>query len=113
MYNAQVQKIKNSYNENEISEIEQLKRLDRKAKRPATVFAYVFGVAAALLMGVGMCISMGVIGTENLFPLGVVVGVVGIIAAIANYFIYRKILARSKKRYAEEIVRRADTLLNK
>ena len=56
-----------------------LRKLDAKAKLPATVFTYTFGVIAALVTGVGMCLSMRGIGsgTTAMFVLGVVIGIIG------------------------------------
>lgn len=72
------EKIRESYGEHTESDLEKLRKLDEKVKRPADIFAYTFGVVGALVLGVGMCIAMGTIGAESLFPLGVVVGVIGI-----------------------------------
>lgn len=43
-----------------------------KAKLSATVFTYTFGIIAALIVGVGMCLSMKIIGcgTTAMFVLG-------------------------------------------
>ena len=54
--------IANEYAVKETTKVVALKKLDAKAKLPATVFAYVFGIVSALVLGVGMCLSMGVIG---------------------------------------------------
>ena len=43
------------------SKVVALKKLDQKAKRPAQIFTYTFGVVATLLLGVGMCLAMHVI----------------------------------------------------
>jgi hypothetical protein len=45
--------------------------------------------------------------------LGVVVGVVGIAAVAANYFIYNTILKNRKQKYASEILQLSDEILNK
>ena len=89
----------------ESSGIVALRKLDRKAKRPAAVFAYVFGTLSTLVAGTGMCLSMQVIGgTPSLTVLGYIVGIVGFTCVGINYPIYRKILESRKKKYAFEIV---------
>ena len=93
----------------EEGKLEQLKKLDRAARRPAEIFAYTFGIVGALVLGVGMCLAMEVIG--SMMPLGIVVGVVGIAMVTANYFLYRAILRSRKKKYAKEIVSLSDELL--
>jgi len=87
------------------SKIIALRKLDAKAKMPATVFTYTFGVISALVAGTGMCLSMQVIGgTPLLTALGIIIGVVGFTCTGINYPIYKKMLENGKKKYAFEIV---------
>ena len=44
------------------SKIIALRKLDAKAKLPATIFTYTWGIISALVFGTGMCLSMQVIG---------------------------------------------------
>ena len=100
--------IASEYAPKETSKVSALKKLDRKAKRPAVVFAYVFGICAALVMGTGMCLSMQVIGSgTEMMILGAVIGTIGIIAMSVNYPIYRKMLEKRKSKYAFEITQLA------
>ncbi len=96
----------NEYAPKDTSKVAALRRLDARAKLPATVFTYAFGIAAALLLGVGMCLTMGKIGggTDTAFALGVAVGVVGLIAMGVNYPLYKKLLAKGKRKYASDIM---------
>ena len=45
-----VQKIRSQYTEKESTELDALRNLDAKVKRPANVFAYVFGSISAVIM---------------------------------------------------------------
>ena len=63
--------------------IGELKALDKKVKRPAAVFAVVFGSLAAIVMGSGMslsitdlAVSLGIQGTLFIIT-GVIIGVIG------------------------------------
>lgn len=49
-----IQKIRTQYTEKESTELDALKKLDKKAKRPANTFAYIFGGIGAIIMGCGM-----------------------------------------------------------
>ena len=100
------EKIASEYAPKETRKIIALKKLDNRAKRPANIFAYTFGVAMALLLGVGMCLSMKVIGdgTAAAMAAGVVLGVLGIIGVSLNYPLFRKILESSMKRYSADIL---------
>lgn len=67
---------------------------------------YTFGIVSTLVLGVGMCLCMGVIGTglSAAMPLGIVVGVAGLVMAGVNYPIYKKMLEKGKQKYAFEIM---------
>lgn len=103
------EQIANEYSEKKTSKVSALRKLDQKAKQPANIFAFTFGVIGALIFGTGMCLSMGVIGTgELLFTiLGVVVGIIGGAVMGFNYPIYKKLLENGKKKYAADILRLA------
>lgn len=101
--------IANEYAVKETTKVVALKKLDAKAKLPATVFAYVFGIVSALVLGVGMCLSMGVIGEGAAWvtAVGVCVGLLGIAGAGVNYPVYKRIMEKGKKKYGADIVRLA------
>ncbi|MEE1116387.1 MAG: dihydropteridine reductase [Clostridia bacterium] len=87
------------------SKIVTLRKLDKKAKLPATIFTYTFGIIFALVFGTGMCLAMQVIGSGIAgMVLGIVIGIVGMIGCGVNYPIYNKMLENGKKKYAYEIV---------
>ena len=96
------------------SKIVALRKLDAKAKMPATVFTYTFGIIASLVAGLGMCLSMQVIGgTTLLTVLGIVIGITGFIGMGVNYPIYKKMLEKGKAKYAYEIVQLAREIADK
>ncbi len=88
------------------SKIVALKKLDKKAKLPAIITAYIIGIISTLILGVGMCLSMKVIGngSNTMFILGIIIGIIGIFGVSINYPIYSKILNAGKKKYAFEII---------
>ena len=69
-----------------------LKKLDRQAKKGATVFAYIFGSVFTLVFGTGMCLAMGEIGDGSLTSMiiGIITGLLGIFGVSINYSIYSK-----------------------
>ncbi len=109
---AYAEKIASEYAPKETRKVIALKKLDNRAKLPANIFAYTFGVMMALLLGVGMCLSMKVIGDGSTLytVLGVVVGVIGIVGVSVNYAIYRKLLDNSKKKYSADIIALANQI---
>ena len=97
--------IAKDYAPKESSKLVALKKLDNKAKLPATIFTYTFGIVSALIFGTGMCLAMQVIGSGVAgIVLGVIVGIIGMIGCAINYPIYTKMLEKGKAKYAYEIV---------
>ena len=97
--------IAKDYAPKESSKIVALKKLDKKAKLPATIFTYSFGIVSALVFGTGMCLAMQVIGSGLAgMVLGIIVGIVGLTGCCVNYPIYKKMLETGKAKYAYEIV---------
>ena len=97
------EQLANEYAPKDTSKVIALRKLDARAKLPATVFTYSFGIISALILGVGMCLTMGQIGSGSTgsFVLGIVIGMIGM---GVNYPFYKKLLANGKKKYAFEIM---------
>ena len=110
-----VQKIRTQYTEKGHTDLDELKKLDAKVKRPANVFAYVFGSIGAIIMGSGMSLVMTdiaeTIGIANPMLYGIIIGIVGMLMAIANYPIYKGILGARRKKYAEKIITLSDKIM--
>lgn len=106
------QSIANEYSKKSTSKVVALKKLDNKVKRPANIFAYTFGVASTLILGVGMCLSMKVIGdgSTTFTVLGIIAGVIGLVGTVINYPLTKKILASRKEQYAGDIIRLAEEI---
>ena len=87
------------------SKIVALKKLDNRAKLPATIFTYTFGIISSLIVGAGMCLSMNVIGKGTFSMVaGIVIGIIGFVLCGVNYPIYKRMLEKGKAKYAYEIV---------
>ena len=110
-----VQKIRTQYTEKEQTGLDELKQLDSKVKRPANVFAYVFGSVSAIIMGAGMSLVMteigAIIGLASAMLPGIVIGVVGMGMALTTYPIYKKMLSARKKKYAPEILKISEKIM--
>ena len=112
-----VQKIRTQYTEKQHTELDALKELDAKVKRPANVFAYTYGSVSAIIMGAGMSLVMteigGIIGLARAMVPGIVIGIVGMGMALSTYPIYQRILNSRRKKYAPRIMELSEKLLQK
>ena len=111
------QKIRTQYMEKTSSELDELRELDARVRRPAGIFAYVYGSISAIIMGAGMSLVMTDIGqmlgmSAPLVP-GIVVGVLGLAMALLTNPMYKGILNARKKRYGAEILALSDKIINK
>ena len=75
------EQLANEYAPKDTSKVVALRKLDAKAKRPACIFAYTFGILTALLIGLIGLAGMGV-----------------------NYPMFKRMLAKGKQKYAFEIL---------
>ena len=111
------QKIRTQYMEKTPSELDALRELDAKVKRPANVFAYTFGSISAVIMGAGMSLVMtdigATIGIASALVPGILVGVVGLGMALLTYPMYKGILNSRKKKYGAEILEFSEKIMNK
>lgn len=110
-----VEKIRSQYTEQGHTELDALKALDAKVKKPANVFGYTYGSIGAIVMGSGMSLVMTDIGamlnmTETLVP-GIGIGIVGLVMVLTTYPIYKKILTSRKKKYAGKILELSERVM--
>ena len=111
-----VEKIRTQYTEKTTTELDALRALDAKVKRPANIFAYVFGSIGAIVMGAGMSLVMTDIGealglgTLSLL-LGIPIGLLGILMVCLAYPVYTLLVNRERARIAPEILRLSDELM--
>jgi len=110
-----IERIKANYMQKETTQFDELKELDKKVKLPARIFAYVFGTVSSLILGTGMCLAMKVIGASlsGAMPLGICIGLIGILLVSLNYPLYKSILGARKNKYSKRIIELSNSLLNK
>ena len=110
-----VQKIRTQYTEKQHTELDELKALDAKVKKPANVFAYIYGSLSAIVMGAGMSLVMtdigSMIGLNNAMVPGILVGILGMGMALTTYPIHKGMLNARKKKYAPQILALSEKLM--
>lgn len=103
-----VDQIRSEYTRQEKSGLDELKALNARVKRPAKVFAYVYGSLSALIMGAGMSLVMtdigAMLGVKESLPVGVAVGLVGMAMTLTTYPIYSRILQSRRKKFGDKIL---------
>ena len=109
--------IRRAYLPKETTSLDELRALDAKVKRPASILAYVLGSIAAVIMGTGMSLVMTdlpkTLGMGDGLVPGILIGIVGLALALVNYPLYRSILTHRKKIYAKSILALSDSILQK
>lgn len=110
-----VQKIRTQYTEKEHTQLDELRELDKKVKKPANIFSIIFGSISAIIMGSGMSLVMTDIGTtlgmSNTMVIGIIIGIVGLALAIINYPVYKAILGSRRNKYANRIIALSDKIM--
>lgn len=104
----EIERIRKKYLPKEEDKMETLRRLDQGAERPGTAAALIVGVIGALLLGVGMCCSM--VWQENLFVLGIVVGLLGIAMLSCAYPLYQRVTRKQREKIAEKVLALSEEL---
>lgn len=109
------EQLANEYAPKDTSKVVALRKLDKKAKMPATVFTYTLGIVSALVFGIGMCLGMKVIGSGSTasFVTGIIIGIIGMIGMGVNLPLYKKLLEKGKQKYAFEIIQLAKEISDK
>lgn len=104
----EIKKIREKYVPKEADKMEQLRRLDAGVTQKGTAISLVVGIIGALILGTGM--SMCMVWTE-LFVLGIIVGIVGIVMVSAAYPLYSYVTKKEREKIAPEIIRLTDELM--
>lgn len=89
--------------------MEQLRRLDESAVRPGTVASLAVGTVGALLLGLGMSCVM----VWDLFVLGIIIGVIGIVGVAAAYPLFLRMTKKQREKIAPQVLALSEELMRK
>lgn len=111
------QKIRDKYTDKTPNDVERLRELDAKVRRPAAVFAYIYGSISAVIMGAGMSLIMtdiaDIIGMSgDAMILGLILGIAGMAMALLTYPLYKGILASRKRKYGSRVLELSNKIIN-
>lgn len=112
----EIKKIRERYTsqpESRESKMEQLRALDASVTKKGTTAALIAGILGALIMGSGMSLVMTDLGKDLgiPYPLGIAIGVLGMVGVALAYPIYNHITKKERQRIAPEILRLTDELM--
>ena len=100
--NQEVLNIRKKYLPREETKMEELMRLDRMVQSSGMIESLSAGIGGVLVFGLGMCLSMKVIG--NVMWLGVLLGLIGTAGMLIAYPVYRKIFEKTKNEHTPRIL---------
>lgn len=92
--------------------LETINGLHKSKTAGASVFAYLFGIAATLLLGGGMCMVMLVENSIPALVCGVILGIIGFSLCGVNYVIYSKLVDKKTKQILPVIDQTEEKLAN-
>lgn len=106
----EVANIRNQYSATQeaFSDIDELRRLDKKVKQPPVIISLCLGIIGLLVFGIGMTFAL----EWNNIIVGVILGIVGIIPIALAYPAYNFFLRKGKAKYCERILEISDKILN-
>lgn len=110
----ELQAIRKKYAAPEEDKMETLRRLDASVSRQPTLCSITVGVVGALLLGIGMSLTMTDLGDllgRAALPVGCAVGIVGIALVCLAYPLYGRMVRKARARIAPEILRLTDELM--
>ncbi len=89
-----------------------IERLEKSKTSSGSVFAYSFGIVAALILGGGMSLCLLQGSNVALLAVGIILGIVGFILAGVNYLAYRKIVDKKTAKVNPAIDAEREKLAN-
>lgn len=107
--NSEVQAIRKKYLREE-SKLDELKRLDREVQEAGTLLSLVLGIGGALVFGLGLCMTMDIIGGGTI--LGVLIGIIGAAGMIAAYPVGSKKQSKVKAELSPRILQLTEDLMS-
>ncbi len=109
--NAEIEKIRKKYISQTPAEskLEEIRRLDSGVEAEGMAWSLAVGILGALILGVGMCCTMV---WTNLFVIGIIVGIIGMIMCGCAYPIYKNTVKKKREEIAPQILKLANELEN-
>lgn len=109
--NKEVYEIRKKYQPQEEDKFDELKRLDYQVKISGMAESLSLGILGLLLFGLGVCLSMHIIGHGILlFLLGIVLSIIGAAGMILAYPVHHTVFSKTKTKLTPRILQLAAEL---
>lgn len=112
---SEIENIRRKYLPPQEDKMAQLRKLDRQPARKAKTAAITVGVIGMLILGTGMSgimTEMGALMGKYAMPVGIVIGIAGLVLIALAYPIYSRILKAERTKIAPEVLRLSDALMD-
>ena len=103
----EIQRIRSKYISVEEDKMEQLRKLDESVTTPGMIAGLIVGVVGTLLFGLALCCCL----VWEMFDLGVLLGIVGMIGIVLAYPLYSIITSKQKTKLAPKILQLTEELM--
>ena len=110
----EIQSIRQKYVPQEESKMDRLRALDARVTQKATMVSILAGVIGVLILGAGMSLIMSDFGAAlgtAAFPVGIALGVIGLIPVALACPLYRRTLKKEREKIAPQILQLTDELM--
>lgn len=112
----EIRQIREKYVVRTEDKMARLRALDAGVGKKATAVSVIVGVIGALILGGGMSLVMTDFGKQlgsAAFPLGIAVGIVGIVTVAMAYPVYIRTLKREREKIAPQIIQLTNELMKR
>ena len=113
----EIKRIRQKYQIQKEDEMDRLRKMDARVTQKATAISLVLGIIGALVMGMGMSLTMtefgarlGITGIAEMV-IGITVGVIGMILVAFAYPVYSKVQKKEREKIAPEILKLTEELM--
>ncbi len=96
----EMKELRDKYVPREKTNLEKIREIDQAVTRDSGILAYTIGIVSALILGLGMCMTMV---WQSLFIPGICIGLIGIVGVAITYPLYRSKVGKLRRANSEKV----------
>ncbi len=115
-----IKEIREKYMKKNEDSFDYLCKLDESVRNKATILSVIIGIIGVLIFGFGMSLTLtdlgvniGINDNKICLLLAIVIGIIGLIACILAYPLYRFVERKEREKIAPKVIKITDELLKK